>query len=828
MKIIKIAVSVLLVLVLLIVAGSYFFVKSTLPHRDGIVLVKGLDGVVEIMWDSWGVPHIFAETKDDLAFGMGYAMAQDRLWQMDMFRRVASGTLSEIIGEAALESDSFARVMGFRRNAHTYIDTMSTEEIAYVESFLLGINTYIEANPKKLPVEFKILGYEPEPFTVADVVALTFFQATASNGNYQFELSRYLAVSELGGERGRELMCALTFHGPYMSLPGYDDPKEGAPASAPWDTPILESASGPDPEVLAALVRANETFSLFTGLSCGTIHSNCWAVSGDLTESGGAMLANDYHMPLLLPSMWYEVHISGAGIDAMGITLPGFPAIVAGHNRDIAWGATTTGADTQDLYMERLNPENPDEYLYNGEYVPFDVVIETIDYKGKEGMESLELVVRISRHGPIINDVIPEIDETAPPLALREVAGASEGAFSFCMEIVAASNWEEFLGALEDFGTPVWNWVYADKNGNVGYKNNGRIPIRGKGSGLEPVPGWDADYEWIGIIPFEMLPEVYNPDTGYIVTANNEIVDDSFPYHIQVSSAATPFRSMRIEELVRGTEKHTPGTMRDIQADMISGIGPVVAGYVVEAVGNTPDVDERMEELSTLLASWDGDASIDSPAQALAHEVFVVLVEKMFKEKISEDLYGRFASRPEYVAQVLLVMLSDDSYAWWYDDVNTGDVEGRDGLLIAALMDADAALIDSFGTADVAEWAWGDIHTLGFTHALGVVPPFKWFWNVDPRPFGGDFSTVNPGNHLNIAEKPYAVTNGSSMRHIIDFGDFDSGSFVITTGESGRWLDPHYRDQAPLWFEVEAHPMLMERDDVEANAEAKLTLSPVR
>ena len=443
-------------------------------------------------------------------------------------------------------------------------------------------------------------------------------------------------------------------------------------------------------------------------------------------------------------------------------------------------------------------------------------------------MEKMELVVRISRHGPIINDVIGEMDEAAPPLALREVEGASEGAFSFCMEIVAASNWEEFLGALEDFGTPVWNWVYADTEGNIGYKNNGRIPIRGKGSGLEPVPGWDAAYEWTGVIPFGMLPEVYNPDTGYIVTANNEIADDTYPYLIQGSCLTTPFRSLRIEELVRETENHTPETMRDIQADVISGMGRVLAGYVTAAVGNAPEPDERLTELAALLESWDGNASVESTAQTLAHEVFVVLVEKMFEEKISEELYGRFASRPEYPAQVLLLMLSDDSYAWWYDDVDTDRIEGRDDILLSSLMDADAALTEYFGTTDVEGWAWGDIHTLGFTHALGVFPPFKWFWNVDPRPFGGDFSTVNPGNHLSIAEKPYAVTDGASMRHIIDFGDFESGRFVITTGESGRWLDPHYRDQAPLWFEVNTHPMLMDREDVEANAEAVLTLSPVR
>jgi len=268
--------------------------------------------------------------------------------------------------------------------------------------------------------------------------------------------------------------------------------------------------------------------------------------------------------------------------------------------------------------------------------------------------------------------------------------------------------------------------------------------------------------------------------------------------------------------------------MRDIQADVTSGMGRVLAGYVVAAVGNAPEPDERLAELSALLESWDGDASVDSPAQTMAHEVFVVLVGKMYKEKISEELYGRFSSRPEYPAQVMLLMLSDDSYAWWYDDVDTDRIEGRDDILITSLVDADAALTDYFGTANVEDWAWGGIHTLGFTHALGVIPPFKWFWNVDPRPFGGDFSTVNPGNHLSIAEKPYAVTDGASMRHIIDFGDFDSGRFVITTGESGRWLDPHYRDQVPLWFEVKTHPMLMDREDVEANAEAVLTLSPVR
>ncbi len=563
MKAIRRMLIAVLLLLMLLSAGTYFFVKSTLPDYEGQHHVAGIHGRIEIFRDGSAVPHIFADHLDDLAFGMGYAMAQDRLWQMDLFRRVAAGRLSEIFGERTLEVDRFSRVLGFRRDAVQSLGSLSPEERSYLESFVKGINTYIGNQPGERPIEFRVLGYAPEPFTPGDIIALAHFQSYASNHNWKHEVLRASAIQELGEERGRELAPALTFHGPYMALPGFHDPSEGIPANL--ESTSTHGSYEPEHQSYAALLRADALIEQISGFQGNQIHSNFWIISGEHSESGKPILANDYHMPFLLPSLWYELHLVGAGTDAMGITLPGYPTIIAGHNRNIAWGATTTGADTQDLFWERLNPDDGNQYLYEGSYHPFETIAEEIGYKSEGKLKTEKLAVRISRHGPIVNSITGTLLDDGSPLAFQTSAAASRGQISFCMQIFRASNWQEFKAALALFGAPVWNWGYADKEGNIGLKVNGRIPIRSRGNGLEPVPGWSGDHEWEGTIPFEELPELFNPATGYIVSANNEILDSGYPHSIFGSALALPYRAIRIEELLRRQKRMTRQSMRNIQ-----------------------------------------------------------------------------------------------------------------------------------------------------------------------------------------------------------------------------------------------------------------------
>jgi penicillin amidase len=825
MKIVKRIIVGIIIVLLVIIGGVYFFTKSTLPDYAGTITTEKVENKVEIIRDSYGVPHIFAENQNDLAFGLGYAMAQDRLWQMDILRRASLGRLSELFGTVALDADRFSRVLGFGRTADTLRDDFSAEESAYFEAFLSGINLYIETKPEELPLEFRIFGYEPEPFTARDILAVVLYQSFLNNHNWKFELSRSAATTSLGDERANELFPALTFNGPYMALPGTHDDLEGIPERIAGGGGVVEKKHRIPPAIVKDILEADSLLAAYSGLPSGLVHSNCWALSGELTASGMPILANDYHMPLILPSLWYEAHLSGDGIDVMGITLPGFPSIIAGHNRYAAWGATTTGGDTQDIFIEKTNPENDDEYLSAGRYEPFEKITERIYYKEGKEQKYVDETILVSRHGPVINSIVSGLGDDAPPLAIKTVDGAMDGALAFSMDIVKVQSWEEFRDALSHFNAFVWNWVYADAGGTIGFTVSGKIPIRKKGSGLEPAAGWTGEYEWIGFIPSGRFPEVRNPATGYIVTANNEISDGRYPYSIQPTAFVLPYRAIRIEELLTSLGPATYESTREIQGDTMSTFCHTLSRLVIDAVKDNTNEDDRIETLVEYLEKWDGSADTESIGMTIAFEVFVQAMGNLYGTKLDDELYKSFTEQMYYSAGVLLLMLSDDSYTFWYDNPDTEAVEGRDELLIQSLRDADVALSTFFGE-DIDSWRWGEIHTYTFKHALGSVPPFKWLFNIGPFPFPGDLSTVRPGYASDITKKPYEVTEGSSMRHVIDFGDFDGAELVISTGQSERWLSPHYDDQTRLWMEVTHIPMWMERDDIEANAAAVTIFEP--
>jgi penicillin amidase len=827
MKAVRLVLMAVLLLLILLPAGAYFFVKSTLPDYEGEHQVPGINGRIEIFRDRAAVPHIFADHQDDLAFGMGYAMAQDRLWQMDLFRRAATGRLSEIFGERTLAADRLTRVLGFRRDAVESESSLSSEERTYLESFVRGINTYIGSQSGERPIEFRVLGYAPDPFTPTDVIALAHFQSYASNHNWKQEVLRASAIAELGEGRGRELSPALTFHGPYMALPGFHDPSEGIPANRESSSTSTHGRRESEQRLLAALLQADALIEQISGLQGNQAHSNFWIVSGEHSKSGKPILANDYHMPFLLPSLWYELHLVGDGADAAGITLPGFPTIIAGHNRSIAWGATTTGADTQDLFRERLNPDDHNQYLYEGTYHPFETIDEEIRYKAEGELRTERLVVRISRHGPIINSITRTLSDDGSPLALQSVAGASRGQVAFCMQIFRASNWKEFKAALALSKTPIWNWGYADDAGNIGFTVNGMIPIRSRGNGLEPVPGWSGEHEWEGTIPFEELPEVFNPPTGYIVSANNEILDPSYPYSIFGSAFALPYRAIRIEELLRAKKEMTLESMRDIQSDTHSRFGLQLSEYILEAATTAGVGDESFGELTDHLSAWDGTSDVDSVAASIVQEFLVKLMKNTFSNKISQELYEHFLEprNLNYAAGVLLLMLRDDSLEHWFDDPTTQAVESRQDTIIKSLAEASDSLGEVFGDR-VSDWRWGEIHQITFKHRLGSIAPFKWLWNIGPAEFPGDLSTVNPGRHGDLGQKPYQVTAGASMRHVIDFGNFEDSGLVITTGQSGRWSSPNYDDQAELWHGMEYLEVPMNREEIEKEAIGRTVLVP--
>ncbi|HHJ06877.1 MAG TPA: penicillin acylase family protein, partial [Anaerolineae bacterium] len=501
--IIRILIGLVLILV---VAGllAFAYLRSSLPKTSGTVKAAGLDGQLEIVRDKDGVPHIFAATDHDAFFALGYVHAQDRMWQMEFQRRIGAGRLSEILGDATLDTDKFLRTLGTYRAAKSAWPGLSQTSKDALQAYADGVNAWIDEG-HVLPPEFLILGVKPEPWTVYDSIVWTKMMAWDLGGNYDMELLRVKLTQALGPERAAQL------------LPAY--PKDG--------TTILNAAeiSANTSDTLLNIDTQLQTLFHLRGVDVG---SNNWVVSGKLTESGLPLLANDPHLGARIPSIWYLAEIQGEKIHVIGPTFPGMPIFPIGHNEHIAWGVTNVGPDVQDLYVEQVNPKNLNQYKADGKWVDMDIVEEPIYVKGQD--DPILWAARSTRHGPLISDV----SGSAPmPLAMRWPSlDPNDTTVDSFLNLNYAADWQEFTKALSLYVAPSQNFVYADKEGNIGYYAPGHIPIRSKGQGLAPVPGWNDEYQWKGWIPFEDLPHAYNPEKGYIATANNKVVPDEYPYFI--------------------------------------------------------------------------------------------------------------------------------------------------------------------------------------------------------------------------------------------------------------------------------------------------------
>jgi len=821
---------------------SYFYLG--LPNYSEEYQLKGISGEISIIRDQHSVPHIFAKEQNDLVFALGFVMAQDRLWQMDLFKRVATGRLSEVFGSRTLKADRFAKIMGFSAKAKSFATRLTVAEGSYLRAFVKGINYYIKSHSDKMPVEFLLLEYQPEVFTIQDILALSYYKSFAASHNWTLEVLRAAAIEELGVKKGRNLVAATGFNGPFMVEPDVELDNEGEAhfISTSLDRPPLSPNTTSAKALLQkstamsnlylAMLNLDSQVKALTGLESNQAHSNYWAIAASRSQSGKAMFANDYHMPFLLPSLWYEVHLVANGINAMGITMPGSPTILAGHNQTIAWGATTTGADTQDLFREKVNPVNSDEYLYQGNYYPFKIREEIIRFLQDGVMKNEILKVKESRHGPIVNAIIADKDYSnkallKTPLALKSIDNAIQGQILFAMDIYRATSWSEFKSAISKVNMPVWNWGYADNQGNIGYKMNGKIPIRNKGQGLEPQDGWSGDYDWNAYIPFDDLPELYNPQQGFIVSANNEVTQgnriktENGSYPISTSTFQLPYRAIRIEQLIKAKTQLTQQDMRTIQQDTKSLFALALKKEILLATNNRKNLPKEIIPLLDRIKTYDGQTDVDSVTTSIIQEFFIKLLKNTYANKMSNRLFEQYikAGKLNYVAGILLANLNSSDRQYWFDDPNTAIIETKQQAIIASLTDAYSSLKKFYGD-DLSQWRWGDIHQTLFQHQLGKVAPLGWFLNGRSHEFPGDIATVNPGVFHDIKSKPYQVEHGASMRHIIDFGHPRRSDLIITTGQSGHWFSPFYKDQTDLWRQGEYLSLSADKNMLQANSQS--------
>ena len=763
----------------------------SLPSYGGAETVRGLDAPVEIVRDAHAIPHIYARSPEDGAFAMGYVHAQDRLWQLEMQRRTGQARLAEIVGEAAIGTDRFLRTLGLYRVAERNFERLDPDVRAVYEAYAAGVNAWLETRSGLLPPEFQLLGHEPEPWRPADSLVWLKLMAWDLGDNYWDELLRARLADRIDGAELQDLWAQHP-----------DDPPPGPPAgaaafhSAGIDFAALDQAAAP---------RAS-------GLG-----SNAWVVTGEHTASGRPLLANDPHLGLEIPSVWYLAHISTPEFEIVGATLPGLPLPVLGRNRNLAWGFTNTGSDVQDLFIERIDPDDPARYLAPEGSLPFTVRTETIEVRGGD---PVELTIRGTRHGPVISDVLDEDDEfleAGHVLALSWTAlDEDDLSAQAVVRATTAPDGEGFVEAFRDLAVPQQNVVFADRDGNIGYVAPGRVPIRASGQGHMPVPGWTGDHDWVDRIPYEALPRASNPASGRIVTANNRMVPHDYPHYLTDDWTA-PYRARRIGALLDARPEHDVASFTAIQQDLVSlaaaRLTPVLLGLAEPSNGT-------VREALAMLGGWDHGMQRDR-AEPLIYTAWLrELMRVLFADELGPVFEDYWSIRTEVIHRAL------GERTQWCDDVTTGGAESCADAVSRALEISLEHLASDYG-GEMGAWRWGEAHAVQMdSRILGEIPVIGSWFEVT-MPTGGGRETVNASwFDVTDPDRPFAQSHGAGYRAVYDLGDPERSVFVISTGQSGNPLSPHYEDYATPWRDGRYLPMLTDRATVEENALATLVLTP--
>jgi penicillin amidase len=794
-------------------AGAVAALRRPLPRTAGRLALPGLSAPVEVIRDRWGVPHIYAHSFADLFMAQGFVHAQDRLWQMEFQRRLGHGQLAEVFGPIALDSDRFLRVLGFSRVARREAGLLAGEARAAVEAYVAGINAFITRNRTRLPIEFAIMRFRPRPWEPADVLVWGKVMALSLSENWKLEVLRARIVAAFGPERAAAL-----------------DPRY------PDDHPLAIPAEARYGPAFGARALAAAAATGRFAPEGGGQGSNAWVVNGSRALGGKPLLADDPHLSITMPSIWYENHLSGGGIHVTGASFPGTPGVIIGHNERIAWGVTNVMADVQDLYIERFDPDDPLRYQVPGGWARAEVVHEEIRVRGRAA--PVIEAVRITRHGPIIDALVPgaahpaangapspsAIDRPAfvEALAMRWTALEPGHILAAVLNLNRAHDWESFRAALADWTVPPQNFVYADVDGHIGYATGGAIPLRARGDGRLPVPGWTGEYEWTGVIPPDELPHVLDPAEGMLVTANNRIAAGGYPHPFE-AEWLNGYRAARIRDLLARTPQHDATTFARIHSDVRSLPGLELAALA----GRLPTLDATARRARDLLAGWDGELSVESVAGTLYARLRDKLLAAAYRE-VGDALgttagLGAFASRlgDEYLLRALPQVLRRAAAR---DDAWLPAGRTWDDVLAEAWQAALAELRAEFGE-DVDAWRYGRWHQLTIRHALGSVPGLARLLNRGPFPRGGDPDTVCQAYTLREFVGPPFFVN-PSYRQICDTGDWDRSYSIHPTGQSGHPASRHYDDLLQPWLEGRYHPMLWSRARVDEAAQARLTLAP--
>ncbi|HUE55312.1 MAG TPA: penicillin acylase family protein [Candidatus Udaeobacter sp.] len=804
---------------IVIAVGSvaWWYVYRPLPQMDGTAALPGLQHEVTVERDRWGVPHIRAASVEDLAEAQGYVMAQDRLWQMDLLRRVARGRLSEILGEKTLAIDKNFRTLGFSRAAERDVGLLDAEERKVYDAYARGVNKFIEQHWKNLPLEFSLLNYKPQPWQPSDTMVIAAYMYKSLTDTWERELNRAKVTERAGAGRAKDLFSEeATMDRFVVGDPNVQNDGSQRTATDPDDEDddddmqpdtVLKAGLGPSggaassespADLTSALARSVQGFveesqsEIRQGLG-----SNNWVVSGAHTATGKPLLANDTHLELMIPPIWYEIHLTAPGWNVKGITLPGAPMVIIGHNDRIAWGFTNNGADVQDLYIETFNPGAPDEYRANGAWTKAEITDETIHVKGQPD-EHLRILV--TRHGPLMRR------EGNKGYALRWTATEPGGLANSYGWLGKARNWKEFRELMKRVWGPGQNVVYADVDGNIGYIMAARVPVRKKGHGEVPVPGDAGEYEWTGYIPFDQLPQALNPESGLIVTANARVVGPNYKSYL-TDRWEEPYRTARIYDLLHDRHDLRPEDMMKVQTDTYSFPHVFLADQLSASVRTVKPKDARTQRLIEGLKDWNGIADGNSPEVS-----FLEGTRRAAIDLLVEPFLGKDASLYQWRSTTFLQKILTDRPSKWLPSA----YKSYDELLAAAADIAVSKLAGQSKSERVEDWAWSRFNSLEMFHPIGHEGPLKGFLSITDKPLSGTDYSVRRA----------MKRHGPAMRFVANPANWDESILLLPAGQSGQFGSSHYADQFSYWYE--GRPIFAAFSDAaEANARKHtLTLKP--
>jgi len=791
------------------VAYLYSVGHSALPQLDGTLAVRGLAAPVTVIRDPRGVPAIEAKNLDDLFFAQGYVTAQDRLWQIDIMRRFAGGEMAEVAGPALLAHDREQRILGLRAVAQKAAQTLSPHDRPFFDAFTRGVNAFIESHHDHLPVEFRLMGYKPAPWSIEDsmVIGARLIQ-DLSNYTYRSALEREKILAKLGPELTADL---------YVNSSWRDRPPTAKSRRVEelhphnQNTDDDEDEDGPDSNIARHSSRPLLTAS--TPRATLVPGSNNWVVSGAHTVTGKPMLSNDMHLNHQMPNLWYEAHLHARDYDVIGVTLPGLPFVIVGHNRRIAWGFTNVGPTVEDLYVETFNDQG--SYQSPKGWQQPEHRIETIHVKGKP---DVTVDVVLTRHGPVITDLIP--GETRK-MALHWTLDDSMSNPFFAID--SAQNWGEFVRALSTWDAPSQNAMYADVDGHIGYHATAHIPIRKSGDGSLPVSGADDAHEWTGYIPFEKLPTVYDPPSGILATANGRITPNKYPYSVSTEWDA-PWRTERIYRVLESGRKFSAADMLSLQTDVYSGFDRFCAERFVYALDHVKPT-KRAQQARELMRDWDGRQTIDSAAATIENRALYQLYRLILEPKLGKAANN--ASPREGPPEP--GPLSWKDYRWfmssiWMENILVKqpkrwlppDFDSYEMMLAAAV---ELAVSGSDAPDDLAQWRWGRFSPIEIENLVLSRLPFVGRWT------GPGLNDQSGGSYT---VKKVGRAFGPSERYTADLSDFDHSTLNTVTGQAGNFLSPHYMDQWKAWYEGTTFTLPFSPEAVEKNRAHRLVLEPGR